>query len=260
MRVGIVIPAYNEEKRIVNTLKEYSSYFDNLRKKHKIEYDILISINNTKDRTEEIVKKFRKINKRVDYINLKPGGKGYAITEGFKVFLKKNYDYLGFVDADLATSPEAFNALISNIKNYDGIIASRYIAGAVVKPKPSFQRLIASRIFNNLIRSVLFLNYKDTQCGAKIFRYSAIKEVLPLLTMSQWAYDVDLLYNLKKLGYSVTEYPTVWADKEYSKINFAKAGPRMALGVIRLRILNSPFRDFIRVYAMMTAIFKSHKF
>lgn len=250
MKVSIVIPAYNEEKRISNTLESYISYFERLRKKNKLNYEILVAINKTSDRTMEIVKSFKKKNERVQYINLPKAGKGYAITEGFKILLKKNVDYIGFVDADMATSPEAFYDLVQNIEGYDGIMGSRYLSGAVVNPKQSLKRIVVSRIFNFAIRSLLFLPYKDTQCGAKIFKKDAIKSVLPNLTMSQWAFDIDILYNLRKLGYKVREYPTVWADKEYSKINFMKAGPKMVLAVIRLRILNSPLRDLMRAYVV----------
>src|SRR3989338_9940965 len=108
MKVSIIIPAYNEEKRIGNTLKEYSRFFENLRKEKKLNYEILVVINNTKDNTELIVKKYQKKNKNIKYINLPKGGKGYATAEGFKNALSQKNDLLCFVDADMATSPEAF--------------------------------------------------------------------------------------------------------------------------------------------------------
>lgn len=251
MKVSIIIPAYNEEKRIGNTLKEYSRYYEKLRKEKKLNYEILVSINNTTDKTVDIVKKYKKQNKNIRYLNLVKGGKGYAIIEGFKSALKRKNDLIGFVDADMATMPEAYYDLITEINNYDGVIASRYVNGAQVSPKQSIQRIIVSRMFNFVIRALLFLSYKDTQCGAKIFKSSSIEKILPRLTMSQWAFDIEILYNLKKMGYKIKEHPTTWADKEYSKINFMKAGPKMVLAVIRLRILNSPFKDLMKIYALL---------
>jgi hypothetical protein len=105
-----------------------------------------------------------------------------------------------------------------------------------------------AKIFNFFVRSLLILPYRDPQCGAKLFKREALKRVIPLLVMSKWAFDVDLLYNFKKAGYRVLPISTFWEDKEYSKINFLRAGPMMALGVIRLRILNSPMRGFISLY------------
>ena len=247
-KASIIIPAYNEEKRIGKTLEAYLEYFDNLKKNKEIEYEILVVINNTTDKTEEIVKNFIKKNKNLSYLNLIKGGKGYATIEGFKDALKKDNDLIGFVDADMSTLPEDFFYLIKNIGSYDGTIASRYIKGSVIKPKPTIARLIAKRMFNTLIRSILFLPFRDTQCGAKIFKRQALQKAIPYLRLSQWAFDVDLLYTMKKNKFRIKEVKTNWTDREYSKINFWRAGPWMALGVIRLRILNSPFKSLIRIY------------
>ena len=248
-KISIINPAYNEEKRISKTLEHYAKYFENLRKEKKLDYEILIVINNTTDKTEEIVKSFIKKNKRILYLNLKQGGKGFAVIEGFKDALKRKNDLIGFVDADMATLPEEYLKLIKNIEGFDGIIASRYIKGAIIDPKPSLQRLLAKWAFNFVVRIFLFLPYKDTQCGAKIFRRKSIMDVLPKISMSQWAFDAELLLELKKNKLKIKEIPTICSDKEYSTINFWKAGPRMVLGIIRLRILNSPFKNFIKIYS-----------
>ncbi len=248
MKVGIVIPAYNEERRIEKTLKEYLAYFDKIERVKKIKYKLLVSVNATTDNTLNIVKKYVKKNKNLNYINLVEGGKGNAVIQGFKYFIKEKYDLIGFVDADLATKPEQFNELIKSINGYDGIIADRYIKGSIVNPKPTIARKTASRIFNMAIRSILLLPYRDTQCGAKLFKRAALEKVIPNLSLSQWAFDVDLIYSLRKLNFTVKELPTVWSDMQYSKINFMKSGPMMLLGVIRLRLINSPFKVFSRVY------------
>src|SRR3989338_9068086 len=146
----IVIPAYNEEKRIGKTLETYSTYFESLRKEKKIDYEILVVINNTKDRTEEIVKRYIKMNSRIRYLNLKPSGKGFAIIEGFKDALKRDNDLIGFVDADMATSPEEYWKLIKNIGDYDGVIASRGLKYSMVKA--SLYRKLTNRGFNTVVR------------------------------------------------------------------------------------------------------------
>jgi glycosyltransferase involved in cell wall biosynthesis len=242
MKIGIVIPAYNEEKRIGRTLKVYGDFF---KKNLKIQHKILVAINNTKDRTLEIVKKEKLRNKNIDYINLKKGGKGYAITEGFRYLLKKRYDYIGFVDADIATPPEAYFDLINNLDNYDGIIASRYIKGAIVEPRQPLQRIIISRFGNFIIRTLFFLPYHDTQCGAKLFRSFAIEKVLDELSITQWAFDIDLIYNLKKRGFRIKEQPTIWRDTEYSKLDLKKASIQVFFATFQLRLYNSPLKKFM---------------
>ncbi|MBX4212392.1 glycosyltransferase [Candidatus Pacearchaeota archaeon] len=248
MKVSIIIPAYNEEKRIGKTLESYSSYFEALRLKKKIDYEFVVVINATKDRTEEIVKKFSKRNSRIKYLNLLKGGKGYAVIEGFRDALKRKSNLIGFVDADMATPPEAFYYLVEHIDSYDGIIASRYIKGSIVKPKPSFSRIISSRIYNILIRTLFFVPYRDTQCGAKLFTRKSLEQTIDSFTMSQWAFDLDVIYHIRKNNFSIKEVPTIWSDKQYSKINFIKAGPKMALGIVRLRLLHSPFKKIVSLY------------
>jgi len=252
MNVSIVIPAYNEEKRIGKTLEYYSQYFETLRKRKELEYEIIVAINNTIDGTLEIVKKWHEKNRQIRYINLIKGGKGYAVIEGFKIALKnegrKNSELIGFVDADLSTKPDEFYSLIKKINGYDGVIASRYIEGARISPRPTLGRIIASRFFNIFVRVVLFMPYRDTQCGAKIFKREAIAKTIPHLTFSKWAFDIDLIYSLRKKGFKIEEVPTTWGDKYYSKINFTKAGPWMALAIIRLRLINSRFKFIVRGY------------
>ncbi|MFA6023178.1 MAG: glycosyltransferase [Candidatus Pacearchaeota archaeon] len=246
--ISIIIPAHNEELRIGPTLEAYGRFFSEKVILGGEKYEIIVVLNACKDKTLEIVKTYSKKYKIIKYLDFKQGGKGFAVIEGFKQALKNESDTLGFVDADMATSPEAFYDLIKNINSYDGIIASRYIKGSKVKPKPSFARIFVSRIFNALIRILFFMPYRDTQCGAKVFKKNAIKQTINKLSMSQWAFDVELLYCLRKQGFKIKEIPTTWSDKKYSKINFMKAGPKMALSVIRLRLVNSPFKGIVSVY------------
>lgn len=259
MKISIVIPAHNEEKRIRKTLDEYGRFFEKIRKEQKdFDFEILIVINNTQDKTEDIVKDYSKKYKEIIYLNFERGGKGFAVIEGFKDSLKRDNDLIGFVDADNSTDPEAFYDLVEKIQGNDGVIASRYMKGSKVEPKQTKQRIIASRVFNFLIKSLFLMTYKDTQCGGKLFTRRTVEEILSPLTITKWAFDVDLLYNLKKKRFKILETPTIWRDKEYSHVNFKKAAPLMALAVIRLRILNSPFKNFIKIYDKMSGFLKPH--
>lgn len=247
-KISIIIPAYNEERRIGKTLESYGRYFEKIRKEKKLDYEIVVVINKTTDKTEEVVRFAQKKNKNIKYLNFKRGGKGFAVIEGFKDALKRNNDLIGFVDADMATPPEEYWKLIGNIGNADGIIADRYLKGSGLFPKPTIQRILARKLFNFVIKITTFLPFSDTQCGAKLFKKESLTKVLPKLSMSRWAFDVDLLYAFKKCKFKVKALPTQWYDREYSKINFWSAGPWMALALIRLRIINSPIRRFIKIY------------
>lgn len=255
-RLSIVIPAYNEEKRISATLKEYSSFFSNISKKKKFSYEMLIVINNTKDNTEKIVKQYAKKNKNIRYLNLVRGGKGYAVLEGFKDALKRKNDLIGFVDADMATPPNAFYDLFRMIGNNDGVIANRYKKGARIKT--SFKRRIVGRIFNFIIRSLLIVPFTDTQCGAKLFNRKAINLIISNPPVAQWAFDVEVLHTLIINGFRIIEVPTIWEDKAGTKINIAKNSFQMFSAIVRLRLLYSPFRKIVSLYDSLPKQLKMH--
>ncbi len=254
MNLAIIMPAYNEEKRIGRTLEEYGKFL----KEKKIKFNIIVIINNTKDRTEDIVRKYKKKYKEIVYLNFKQGGKGFAIVEGFKEALKQDFDLIGFVDADMATPPEAFYTLIEKIKDYDGIIASRWIRGSIIKTEQTLLRKITSKGFNFIVKSFLMMPYSDTQCGAKLFKREAIQGVIKDIGVTRWGFDVDLLYKLRKKGFRIIEAPTIWEDKKDSKLNLKKAPFQMFSSVLRLRLVHSPFNFIVRLYDRLPEKIKIH--
>lgn len=258
MKVAIVIPAYNEEKRIGKTLDAYSKYFTALEKKTKLKYEIIVVINGTTDSTEKVVKYYQKRNRSIRYLNLVKGGKGYAILEGFKIALEKKHDLIGFVDADMATPPEAFHALINQINSFDGVIASRWMKGSIIKTPQTLLRKITSRGFNMLVRLFLSLSFADTQCGAKLFTRNALSSVISSVGTTRWAFDIDLLYQLKRKGYKIKEIPTIWEDKKESKLNLTKVPFQMFAALVRLRLLYSPFRFLVVWYNKLPEKLKMH--
>ncbi len=256
MRVSIIIPAHNEEKRIGRTLEEYGKFFKNLKKRKKLNFEIIIVLNACKDNTLKVVKKYQRKYKEIRYLDYERGGKGFAIVKGFEDSLKRDYDLIGFVDADMATSPNDFYDLIKNIGSADGIIASRWKKGA--KQNYKLIRKITSRGFNFIARSLFLLPYKDTQCGAKIFKKQVIEKVTPKIMITEWAFDVDLLYEAKKERAKIKEFPTIWKEKGESKIKVAKNTIQMFLALVRLRLIHSPFKFVIRFYDKMPEFLKIH--
>lgn len=245
MKLSLVIPAYNESERIKPTLIEYLDYFQK-------DFELIVMIEGA-DNTLNIVKEFAKKDRRIRYFySEKRLGKGGAITKGFRL---ATGDFIGFVDADGSTKPEAFNQLVVALTSYDGAIASRKISGAkLIRTEPLLQRT-GSRGFNTLVRILFFLPFKDTQCGAKVFRKSVIDAVLPELGLTEWAFDIDLLFKVKRKGFKIKEIPTVWEHKTGGKFDFnrkfAKQTICMFLSIIRLRALYSPFRNLIKIYDLL---------
>ena len=171
MTISIIIPAYNEEKRIGKTIENYLEFFHDA--------EIFITMDGCKDRTLDIVKKFAenrdKNNNTVSYIHSdKRLGKGMGLLRAID---HTKGDILVFTDADDATSPSEIFRLINSLDGCDCVIGSRWINGSVIIVKQPIQRRIASRGFNFLVRTMFGLPFKDTQCGAKVLRKEAIKNI-----------------------------------------------------------------------------------
>jgi len=160
----------------------------------------------------------------------------------------------------MATPPEAFYALINAIGKNDGVIASRWLKESQIKTEQTMLRKITSRGFNFLTRSILFLPYKDTQCGAKLFRNGALKKVIKNIGVTEWAFDIDLLYKLNRNGAKIKEVPTIWEDQSGSKINLKKVPFQMFSSIIRLRLIYSPFRFIVRLYNKFPEKWRLHRF
>lgn len=258
--ISIIIPAYNEEKRIGKILENYGKFFEEKKKIKEIsDFEILVIINNTKDKTEEVVRKFSKKYKEIRYLNFRQGGKGFAIIKGFEDALKRKNKLIGFVDADMSTPPEAYYELIKNIKNYEGIIADRWDKKSIITPKQSLFRRFISRIYNIIVRILFFLPFRDTQCGAKIFKREVLEENYKKLVTTNWAFDIALLYCLRKESNAqIKSIPTIWHDDTGSKVNLKRTPIMMFASSVRLRIIHSPFRDFVRVYRKLPEKFKLH--
>lgn len=234
-KISIIIPAYNEEKRIKRTLQAYTTYFNRLKDELLLDYEIVVVLNGCTDDTIGVVQEMQKVSFECLYVDLKEAGKGLAIKEGFLDALKRKNDLIGFVDADMATLPQAFYDLVQHIDNADGIIASRYMEGAkIYPPRPWLKRWGSRLIYEPLVRLLLGINYKDFQCGAKLFKRDVVQRIAPLMTMKQWAFDAEILYLCKKFGFNIKEYPTEWHDQAGSKLNYA-SGMRMLGSIIKLR-------------------------
>lgn len=231
MKISIIIPAYNEEKRIENTLSTYDAFFHRISIKDNYLYEIIVVLNGCIDNTLSLVTKVQKTAKTpIVVIDTPQAGKGLAIKMGFCNALGRSSDLIGFVDADMATSPESFYQLITeliNDKNSDGIIASRYMPGSdIAAARPLYKRWGSKLIYEPLVKLLFNLEYYDLQCGAKIFKRSVVEKVTPHLTVQQWAFDVELLFLSKKYGFSIKEIPTQWQDQAHSKLT-TKAGLKM---------------------------------
>ncbi|MDP6293539.1 MAG: glycosyltransferase [Candidatus Woesearchaeota archaeon] len=215
--ITLVIPAYNEQNRLPDTVKAFANYFPKI--------DILIVPNGCTDNTETVAQELATKYNNVRTWATPTGGKGFAVREGFK---RAKHDLVGFVDADLAITPEEFAKLLPFAKENDVVISSRWLKDSNVTQKEPAQVRFAGRIFNLMVRTWFGLKISDTQCGAKIFKTDLMRKILPKCIVNKMAFDVEFLYHAKNFGATIKEVPITWKhNPEESKTGVFKTGIKM---------------------------------
>ena len=153
-------------------------------------------------------------------------------------------DVVGHVDADGSTPAREMRRLCEAVGDSDSVVASRWLPGSHVAIRQPWTRRFASRNFNLIVRALFGLNYCDTQCGAKVFRRRALERVMRDVETANLAFDVDLLYAMKRLRMRVREEPTYWIDAQGSSVHLVSASLHMFAAIVRLRLRHS-FLDFV---------------
>lgn len=234
----MLIPAYNEEQRIGPVLREFAAYF---RDHYHGPFRLIVVLNGCRDGTLEVVREVARDFFSVGALEFKePIGKGGALIEGLR--LAPLADLVGYVDADGATSPESFHKIVRQCRDVDCVIGSRWLPGAVLLQNQTWVRRFTSRCFHLIVQSLFGMGIQDTQCPAKVVKRPAIMEIHPHLSAADLSFDVNLLYSLRRAGFTVKEVPTEWTDKMGSKVtsNLFRASATMFLSVVRLRLIYSP--------------------
>jgi glycosyltransferase involved in cell wall biosynthesis len=232
----LLIPAYNEEHRIEPVLRSYADYF---RKNYTGKFQLVVILNGCRDNTMGVVRRVGQEFPEVSALDFPaPIGKGGALIEGLR--LAPLADLIGYVDADGATEPAAFADLIGRVDAADCVIGSRWLPGAVLHQMQTGRRRFASRVFHAIVQLFFQMNIRDTQCGAKVMRRAAIEKIHSSLCIADMAFDINLLYLLKRSGFTILEVPTEWTDKVGSKVALGRTSFTMLLSVIRLRWIYSP--------------------
>jgi glycosyltransferase involved in cell wall biosynthesis len=225
MRVDIVIPAHNEQDRIGPMLDAY------LSRCAGPDMRFLVALDRCTDGTAEVVADRAARDPRLVAVEYPKLGKGGVLMETFRLC---DADLVGFVDADGATPPSEMLRLIDAARDRDGAIASRRHPASVLPARRSLAREVTSAGFAFWVRRLFGLPYDDTQCGAKVFRRAAMERMLPLLTSRDFLFDVDVLLVARRLGYRIETVPTIWIDREGSRLQAAGDAKRMAASSLRL--------------------------
>src|SRR5271157_6191869 len=230
MTYSIVIPAYNESARLGATLEKVLAYV----RQQGWDAEVIVVNDGSRDNTAEIVRGFAKNNPMVRLVE-NPGnrGKGYSVRNGI---LNSRGDVVVFSDADLSSPIEETPKLLQALAAGDDIaIGSRWLRAELQTQRQSVHRQLFGRIFNLLLRIVLGLRFKDTQCGFKAFTRRAAQRIFPLQRIERWGFDPEILFLAQRLGLRVAEVPVLWAHSEGTRLHPFRDGLRMFWDVIRIR-------------------------
>lgn len=215
--LSVVIPAYNESKRLPSTLVDIDKYLSGV----DYSYEILVVNDGSKDNTAEVVRKMSATIKNLRVVdNPINRGKGAVVHDGMLI---AKGTYRLFMDADNSTAINQFEKMMPLFKEgADVVIGSRAIAGAKLNPPESIIRQIPGKMGNLLIQALLLPGIWDTQCGFKAFSEEAAEKVFQLIKITGWGFDVEVLALAKKLGYTIKEVPVYWVNMaEGSKIGMS---------------------------------------
>ena len=216
IKLSVIIPAYNEAKRIGKTLESVNSYL----KRQEYSYEIVVVANNCTDNTDSVIKEHQGRIANLKLIDLGPGvpGKGGAVREGL---LKSNGQYAVFMDADNATRiTEMDNFWTYFTQGYDVVFGSRDIEGAKVEISQSWIKESLGKLGNLLIQAVALPGIKDTQCGFKAFSRQAIDKIFPQLKIFGWGFDIEVLALARKYKFKMKELPITWFNAEGSTVSW----------------------------------------
>lgn len=228
----IVIPAWNEEERLVRTLDRYLPRLEACG----APFELLVVVDGNADGTSRVARSYAHRGVRLLEFPQKLG-KGGAVLAGLRA---ARYESTGYLDADGPIPPEQMLDLVEALREVDCVVASRWLRGSrILRREPVFN-LFAGRVWNFLVRSLLFLPIRDTQCGAKFMRRSVVLSTLRAVTVTNRAFDVDLLYHVRKAGHHVREVPVTWEHDPKTRMPIGTAIPVMFISLLGVRLMNLP--------------------
>lgn len=232
MYLSIVIPAYNEERRLPKTLEEIDKYL----RRQNYDYEIIVVNDGSKDNTAQVVRDWTSVIQNLRLIdNKENNGKGFVARQGL---LEAKGEYRLFTDADNSTSINQIEKMWPEFKKgFDIVIGSRDIKGAVLDPpQPFLRNVILGKGFKLFRKFVIGLwRIQDTQCGFKCFKKEAAERIFPKCKITRFAFDPEILVIAKKRGYKIKEIPVLWKNDPESKVKF-KSMLKMAADLIKIRL------------------------
>jgi dolichyl-phosphate beta-glucosyltransferase len=230
--LSIVIPAYNEERRLPQTLREV---LDWLARGTFSFREVIVVDDGSRDETARVVEEFARENTCMRLAR-NPGnrGKGYAVRNGM---LEAKGEWILYTDADLSTPIAEIDKLCRAAREQDAAVAigSRAVDRSLVEVHQPALRELSGRVFNLVMRVVTGLPFRDTQCGFKLYRADAARQIFSRQKQEGFSFDVEDLLIAKKLGVKAVEVPVRWSNVEGTKVRLSQ-GIMSFLDLVKIRM------------------------
>ncbi len=230
--ISIVIPAYNEERRLPATLSAVCAY---LARRAWRFAEILVVDDGSTDGTCRVAEDFARSHSQVRLLR-NPGnrGKGYSVRHGV---LEARAEWVLFTDADLSAPIEELDRLIAACASRNAQVAfgSRALDRSLIAVHQSWFRETSGRVFNLLTRLATGLPFLDTQCGFKLYEAKAAREIFGRQRLERFGFDAEVLFIARLLGYACVEVPVRWSHSEGTKVSMFRDSVNMFLDLLRVR-------------------------
>lgn len=228
--LSVVLPAYNEERRISGTLEEIFTYL----KGQEYSYEVVVVDDGSNDRTSKLVEDLQ--NKFSELILVKCArnrGKGIAVKKGMRIAEGR---YRVFLDSDHATPINEIEKAWDHLEaGSEVVIGSRRLPESKLAPPQPWYRRMLGRVANYTIQLLLLPGIQDTQCGFKVFTDRAARQIFPNLSVAGYGFDMEVLVLAKKEKYKITEIPVNWRNRLPSRVRPVWDGWRTLKTLWRLR-------------------------
>ncbi len=232
VQLSVVVPTYNEERMIGETLRRIDAYLS----LKGLSWEVLVCSDGSRDRTDSVVRAFAEAHpsKRVRLLATSTNrGKGAAVRRGA---LEAAGERVLVTDTDLSAPIKECDKLAAALDaGFDVAIGSRALRSPGCDVRQSWKRRLSGRIFNLFVRAICLRGFRDTQCGFKLFTRRAARELFGAQTLDGFSFDVEVLYLALRKGFRVKEVPVMWSQGPTSQVRLVRDSVGMLGELVRIR-------------------------
>lgn len=230
--LSLILPAYNESRRIPITIQKTLSYLED----KPYSWELIVVDDGSTDGTADTVEKAIASEKRVLVIQERENrGKGHSLKVGVRKAMGK---FIGFMDADYKTDVGCTEEALRCLENgKDVVVGSRRLAGSRIDLQPRFYRRVGSIVFRRFMHLLFpeLRGHQDTQCGFKFFQAHVAKDIFSRLTIDRFMFDVEVFFLAHRLGYQIAEIPVLWNSDHDTRTTIVSGVVRNLIDLFRIR-------------------------